>query len=223
MNKIKYIVPVLIAIACLGLQQAKADTFVFNLTSPNAAVSGFPAPYVLVQITTNGTNVASISFNSLQGGGNIYLMGGAQGIGLNTSAAATVGNFGFLQIGQTGFSAPSVNGTGPGNVDGFGSFTNTVDFFNGFDHAFNQVVFTLTRTTGVWGAANTVLTANAQGAFAAAHIFVTAAPANQANGALATGFVANGGAVSTPDGGMTVMLLGAALGALGMARRFLKA
>ena len=31
-----------------------------------------------------------------------------------------------------------------------------------------------------------------------------------------------GGAVPTPDGGATVMLLGAALGSLGMARRFLK-
>ncbi len=30
------------------------------------------------------------------------------------------------------------------------------------------------------------------------------------------------GVVSVPDGGTTVMLLGAALGALGMARRFLK-
>ena len=35
-------------------------------------------------------------------------------------------------------------------------------------------------------------------------------------------FSANGTAASVPDGGATVMLLGAALGALGMARRFLK-
>jgi hypothetical protein len=45
----------------------------------------------------------------------------------------------------------------------------------------------------------------------------------QVDGALATGFAANGGAVNTtPDGGTTVMLLGMALGALGMARRFIK-
>jgi len=40
------------------------------------------------------------------------------------------------------------------------------------------------------------------------------------NGGAVTGFAGeNGGSV--PDGGTTVMLLGAALGALGMARRFL--
>jgi hypothetical protein len=36
------------------------------------------------------------------------------------------------------------------------------------------------------------------------------------------GFAAEGSAVPTPDGGATVMLLGAAIGALGIARRFLK-
>jgi hypothetical protein len=50
---------------------------------------------------------------------------------------------------------------------------------------------------------------------------VTTSPANAKNSALATGFAANGGAVNTPDGGTTVMLLGVALGALGMVRRYL--
>ncbi|PYL74488.1 MAG: hypothetical protein DMF26_10875, partial [Verrucomicrobia bacterium] len=36
-----------------------------------------------------------------------------------------------------------------------------------------------------------------------------------------TGFAGEGGGVVVPDGGTTVMLLGVALGALGMARRFL--
>jgi hypothetical protein len=72
--------------------------------------------------------------------------------------------------------------------------------------------------------ANTVLIANdaTHNAFAAAHIFVTLNPADPNNGALVTGFAANGGGVSIPDGGTTVMLLGMALGALGTARRFLK-
>jgi hypothetical protein len=178
-----------------------------------------------VSITTNATNVATITFSSDHTGGYIYLMGGAQGVDLNTSAAATVNtiSFVFSQAGQTGgFQTPSVTGTGSGNVDGFGSFTNTVDFFNGADHSFNSVTFTLTKTSGVWGAATSVLTANAQGALAAAHIFVFTDPANLSNGAQATGFAANGGSVNVPDGGTTVMLLGTALGALGMARRFLK-
>ena len=65
------------------------------------------------------------------------------------------------------------------------------------------------------------------GSLAAAHIFVTNFPANQQNGAIITGFAAGNGVGinplgSVPDGGTTVMLLGAALGALGMARRYLK-
>jgi hypothetical protein len=39
---------------------------------------------------------------------------------------------------------------------------------------------------------------------------------------ISLGFAALTTAVPTPDGGATVMLLGAALGALGLARRFLK-
>src|SRR5947209_5423010 len=140
MNKIKYIAAVLIAIAGLGLQQAKAD-FIFNLTVGNSGLSGFPGPYATVDVHLVDPTHATISF-------------------------------------------------------------------------------TLTNTSGTWASDTTVLVANAQGAFAAAHIFVTTSPANASNSALVTGFAANGGS-TVPDGGTTVMLLGAALGALGMARRFI--
>ena len=61
------------------------------------------------------------------------------------------------------------------------------------------------------------------GLLAAAHIFVTTFPANASNDAINTGFAAgNGTSTSVPDGGATVMLLGAGLSALGMVRRFLK-
>jgi len=106
-------------------------------------------------------------------------------------------------------------------VDGFGILNQTVNSFDGNSHASDNISFTLTNTSGTWATASSVLKANANGAFVAAHIFVTTMPANASRDALATGFAANGGAVNTPDGGTTVMLLGAALGALGMARRFL--
>jgi hypothetical protein len=94
--------------------------------------------------------------------------------------------------------------------------------FDGFTHSSSTITFTLTNTSGTWGSAGDVLIANADGFDAAAHIFVTTSPANASNSALATGFAAEtGGGISVPDGGMTVMLLGVALGALGMARRFL--
>jgi hypothetical protein len=226
MNKIKYIAVVVIAIAGLGLQQAKADVFNFQLSSGNTALTsgGFTGPYANVSVTTNGTNVATITFTSLtqtvSGSSVIYLFGDGSSVAVNASAASTIGN--FVAATLPGFSAPILSDGGSGNVDGFGVFSNTANNFDGFAHATNSITFTLTRTSGVWGLANTVLTANAQGAFAAAHIFVTLNPPNLANGALVTGFAANGGSVNVPDGGTTVMLLGAALGVLGMARRFLK-
>jgi hypothetical protein len=63
-----------------------------------------------------------------------------------------------------------------------------------------------------------VLFANSGGSVAS-HIFVALDGTTYVN-LNATGYAANGGQV--PDGGRTVMLLGAALGALGMARHFLR-
>jgi len=106
-------------------------------------------------------------------------------------------------------------------VDGFGVLNQTVNSFDGFTHSSDTISFTLTNTSGgTWATSNNVLKANANGVFVAAHIFVTSSPANAANGAVSTGFAANGGSF-VPDGGTTVMLLGEALRALGMARRFL--
>jgi len=108
-----------------------------------------------------------------------------------------------------------------GNEDGFGSFNLRIRSFDGFSHSSDTITFTLTNTSGTWASAADVLTNNANGFDAAAHIFVTTSPANASNSALATGFAGEGGGVVAPDGGTTVMLLGVALGALGMARRFL--
>ena len=97
----------------------------------------------------------------------------------------------------------------------WGAFNNTNTMFNGFSTAVSGVTFTLTRSSGMWGSAASVLLANANNQFAAAHIFITLAPGNRSNGAIYTGFA------SVPDGGTTVMLLGVALGALGIVRRFI--
>jgi len=201
MNKIKYIAAVLIAIAGLGLQQAKAD-FIFNLTVPNSAISGFPGPYATVD------------------GSNIYLFGAVNAVDVNVNATSwTIGSFVATNSG-TGFSPGPLSDGGSGTVDGFGVLNQTVNSFDGYTHSSNFISFALTNTSGTWLSDTTVLVANNQGVFAAAHIFVTTSPANATNSALATGFAANGGS-TVPDGGTTVMLLGAALGALGMARRFL--
>ena len=220
MNKIKYIAAVLTAIAGLGLQQAKADLFSFNLSVPNTAISGYPGPYASVTVNRTTTTTATITFTSLTNSGNIYLFGDGSSVAVNVNGLFTLGAITYSQAGQTGFNPPSFTNDGSHNVDGFGVLNQTIDNFDGFDHAVNSITFSLTKTSGNWANAAAVLIANGNGVFAAAHIFVTASPANLANGALATGYAANGGSF-VPDGGTTVMLLGAALCALGIARRFL--
>jgi hypothetical protein len=221
MNKIKYIVPVLIAIACFGLQQAKA-TIVYSLSAGNPAISGYPAPYGSASVTLVG-NTATITFTAANTAAFQYLFGDGGSVAVNVNGAFTLvgGNAGITGTHLPGFGFQAGEGYsngGASNQDGFGSFNLNINSSDGYTRASNSITFSL---TGVWANEASVLIANGSGAFVAAHIFVTAFPADPNASALATGFAANGGAVQTPDGGTTVMLLGVALGALGMARRFL--
>jgi hypothetical protein len=220
MNKLKYIAAVLIGIAGLSLQQAKADTYTYFITTSNSPTyQGINM--VQVDVTTNGTKDAIITFTSQTSGGNIFLMSDGGAAAVNASAAASITAVSYTQVASGGFNTASFTTFTNQNSDGFGQLSNGVDNSSGFDVAVNSITFTLTRTSGVWGLASTVLVANAQGALVAAHIYVTQAPGAKANGASFTGYAANGGAVTIPDGGATVMLLGMALGALGVVRRYL--
>jgi hypothetical protein len=226
MNKLKYITPVLIAIACFGLQQVKADTFAFDLTAGNAAISGFPGPYAHVVVNRTDTTHATITFTSLTSGNNIYLMGDGGSVAVNVNAGSwTLSGITGSNAG-TGFTPGPYSNAHSGNEDGFGSFNQQIRSFDGFTHSSDTISFTLTNTGGtLWLDALSVLIANANGNLAAAHIFVTTTlgGVNASNSALATGFASQGGNIpNVPDGGATVMLLGTALGALGMARRYLK-
>jgi len=220
MNKLKYIAAVLIAIAGLGLQQASA--FTSDLNAGNSAISGFTGPYGTVTITLLTSTTATVTFTSNTVAGNIYLFGAAQAIDLNVNATTfTVGPVTGTNAG-TGFTpGPLTAKIGSQNVDGLGTFNLTIDSFDGFTHSSDNVSFTLTDVSGTWASAADVITNNSSGFDAAAHIFVTTSPANASNSALATGFAGEGPQTNVPDGGTTVMLLGAALGALGMARRFI--
>jgi len=221
MNKIKYIAAVLIALVGLGLQQAKADVFTSSLNQGNSAISSFTGPYGTVTITTTGTNTATVTFTSNTVAGNAYLFGDGGSVALNVNATTfSVSGISGSNSG-TGFTPGPFSQMVAGNEDGFGSFNLRIRSFDGFSHSSDTITFTLTNTSGTWASAADVLTNNANGFDAAAHIFVTTSPANASNSALATGFAGEGGGVVAPDGGTTVMLLGVALGALGMARRFL--
>ena len=223
MNKIKYIAAVLIAIAGMGLQQA--DAFTSLLNNGNPAISGFQGPYGTVTITLVNSTTATVTFTaSTQIIGGItyqYMFGDGSSVAVNTNGAASVSGISGTCVGCVGITPGAYTAAGSGNVDGFGVLNQTINDFDGFTHAATVVTFTLTKTSGTWASDASVLIANANGALVAAHIFVTTSPPNASSSANVTGFAANGGAVNTPDGGTTVMLLGAALGALGMARRFL--
>src|SRR5438477_12116839 len=119
MKKLKYIAPILIAVACLGFQQAKADTTSFDLSVGNNVIDGFTGPYATVTITTTGTNTATVTFTSLSNGNNMYLMGDGHAFALNTNGLATVSGATFTQAANLiGFSAPSTTTlNASGNVD----------------------------------------------------------------------------------------------------------
>jgi len=204
----------LIAIACLGLQQAKAIT-TYSLGAGNSAISGYPAPYGSASVSLVG-NTATITFTAANTASYQYLFGNGGSVAVNVNGAFTLGAITGTQL--PGFGPTTYSNGGAGNEDGFGSFNLTINSNGGYTTASKSITFTL---TGSWANEGSVLTANANGALVGAHIFVAAFPANVKQGALTTGFAANGGAVNTPDGGTTVMLLGAALGVLGMARRYL--
>ena len=218
----KYVAAVLIGIAGLGLQHARADTVTYYLTFGNTPYAGpyYAGPYASVAVNRTSTITATITFTSLTAGGNIYLMGDGSSVAVNVNASLfSVSGITGSNNG-TGFTPGSYSNGGSGIVDAFGTFNQTISSFGGFTHSSDTISFTLTNNSGTWGSASAVLTANSGGSLAAAHIFVTAAPANVKHGAFATVFAAGDGA-QVPDGGTTVMLLAMALGALGMARRFL--
>ena len=200
MKKLKYIAPILIliAVACLGLQQAKADSVTYMLTNANSPGLG-TGPFGTVTVSLTG-GVATITFTAASG----YLFVDGSAVAVNVNASSwTVGNI-------TSNGNP-VSDSGSWNVDGFGSFNQTLSQANSSNGA-SLVTFTLTNTSGTWASASQVLIANVDGWLVGAHLQI-------ANGF--TGY-AVGNTTTLPDGGTTVMLLGAALGALGMARRFIR-
>jgi protein with PEP-CTERM/exosortase system signal len=202
MKKLKYIAPILIALACLGLQHAKADSIDYTLVTSNSPGTLGAGPFGTVHVDLTA-GVATITFTAQSG--YLFVDGGSVAVNVNASAW-TIGN--FKSNGEP------VSSDGAGNEDGFGSFNQKVSMQDS-SHGASMIRFTLTNTSGLWLSAANVLAFNAQNWLIAAHIQIQ-------NGTGNTGFAAGPGGGSVPDGGTTVMLLGAALGALGLARRFLR-
>jgi VPDSG-CTERM motif len=229
MNKLKYIAAVLIGIAGLALQQAKADTVAsISLGAPNSAIAGYPSPYANASITLAPDGFsATVIFTSAQNATNTYLMGDGGSAALNVNGSFSLSLLSAVNI-YPGFTPGTPVSGGAGTEDGFGNFTLTVNMGQGWPDSASTISFTVTNESGTaWtgittGGNNTMLTANNKGFIAAAHIFVGGNPPDANAQALATGYAGNGNAnTSVPDGGTTVMLLGMGLGMLGVVRRYL--
>jgi len=206
MNKIKYLAAILIGIAGLGLQQARAD-FVSTLTASNGEGTG---NYGTVTVSNFNavTQTATITFNANTAGGFYFVDGGAAAVNLTGNSATA--NF-VSEAPASNFK----NFAYHANNDGFGQFTVRLNDKDS-NHHISQIVFTVTNTSGtLWTSDSDVLAFNSNGWDASAHYIDT-------NIGAPNTFYAGEGNGTVPDGGATVMLLGAALGALGMARRFLR-
>ena len=207
-------------IALVGFTSNAGAVLSFDLGLGNPAISGFPGPYATVSVNRTDATHATITFTGQSHGGWQYLFGDGGSVAVNVNAASwSIGSFTASNSG-TGFM--TVNGdlsdAGAGNEDGWGVFNQTVNSFDGFNHSSDTISFVLTNTSGAWATDNDVLTANGDGYRAAAHIFVTSAPANRANGAIATGFATEGGTPQTPEP-TSMLLLGLGLAGFGAARR----
>jgi hypothetical protein len=193
---------------------------------PVAPPSGFRAPlfpenafgrshesHGTVDVHWTDSTRSTITFTSNTVGGNIYLFGDGGTAGVNVNAtSSTLSNITGSNAGTGITSGGPFTDGGAGNLDGFGSFNQTINTFDGSTHSSDTVSFTLTNTSGTWADSASVLTANAWGEFVAAHIFVTASPANASNGALATGFASTGTTTSTPEPASLILLVSGLIG-----------
>ncbi len=193
----KLLIGVILAAAFLAGTVPPASALILPLSVANI---GFAGPYGTVTIDWIDTLHARITYDSSIVGSNIFLFGDGGSVGLNFNGGVLV-DFNAVTASNagTGFTpGPFTNG-GAGNQDGFGSFNFTMNDFDGFSHSADHISFIATNTSGTWADENQILTPNADGYLASAHVFYTSYPANETNGAIATGFAANGDLTTVPE------------------------
>lgn len=194
-----------------ALSAARADTINYQIALGNPAVSSYTGPYADVLVDRTSTTTAQITFTSLSNGFQTFLLGAVGAAGVNVNAGSwTIGGYSVSNAG-IGFSPGPLSDGGSGNEDGFGSFNQLVDSFDGYTHSASLIQFTLTNTSGTWASASSVLAPNASGNPVAAHIFVadcaTASACDAGVGALATGYAT----VVPEPSTLSLVLFGASL------------
>jgi hypothetical protein len=221
----------LFSVAALGAfalipPSAHADVIMFDLTVGNSGGLGCcTGPYALVTVNRTSSTTATIRFDSLTNGGFTYLLADGGSVGFNVSTAFTLGTITGTNS-LPGFTPGPYSNGGPGNEDGFGSFNQTINSFDGFTNSSTEISVDITDTGAPWADASAVLANNASGNDAAIHGFACAEPGcNSSTGAFATGFASVSGPIITTTGGplvpepSTLAVLGSALAAMGFVRR----
>jgi hypothetical protein len=206
----------------LGAGVASADTATYSLSTGDHAIGGYPAPFGTVTVDLTSATTAILTFVAASSGTFQYSFIDGGIVDANVNAAGwSIGSITGTPLNGsfTAFTCANsgCNG-GAGNVNGFGSFNQTVNAFNGYMHAQSEVNFTLTDTSGTWANAASVLTPNSSGDLLAAHIAVcdtSLGACSPSIAAVATGYAVAMSAVPEPS---SLGLVGAGLAGLGLLR-----
>jgi hypothetical protein len=216
-------------LALLFLAGSSSSSFaglILTLGTGNSAISGYTPPFGTVDVTRIDATHATIVFTAGSNATNKYLFGGAQAVDINVNgpftASITAASFPNAGL-ATAFTIGDLTSGGSNNADGFGTYNQTFDNFDGATHAFSSATISLTLTSGSWATNSDVLTPNSNGSRVAAHIFVFDSSYGGVSGnALNTGYAAESGAtVTTPEPATIVILAsGLPVGLLALRRRF---
>jgi len=185
----------LMAAAVIGLSWAGAASATTTLTlgEGNSDIIGFPGPYGTVAISLVNPTDAHVVFQSDNVGSNDFFFIDSSIADVNVNASSWT----LSGLVTNGLGAPTITNGGSGQVDGAGAFNQTTNQADGYGSRATTISFDLLNTGGTWSSDSLVLTPNAAGFEAAAHVAVcqnTLANFNCGPGssAIATGFAANG-------------------------------
>jgi hypothetical protein len=144
---------------------------IYTLDTGNPAVTG-TGPYASVTVDAAADGLsANIEFESLTNGGFIYLLGDGGTADLNvngTYAPIVAGDVSETNTLSTYFSGGSYLSNTPGQVNGFGTFSLSLNNSDGFKDSATSISFILTNTSGTpWTGSADVLTACSRAHFRA--------------------------------------------------------